>query len=127
MCRIPVLNVDELVKSFGKKRRRRQAAEGEWGAETWEGDTDWAAETWDLDENFSEEDFENVADFSVTSSYPQPYCSRISDLKSACFEESILELWANKGAFDEIAEANIASLTKQSILEKLNSVTGNYR
>ena len=67
-----------------------------------------------------------MADFSVTSSYPEPYCSRIEDLSSACFQESILELWANKGAFDEIAEANIASLTKHSILEKLNSVTGNY-
>ena len=102
-------------------------AEEGWGAETWEEDTDWGAETWDLGENFNEEDFDNVADFSVTSSYPQPYCSRIGDLKSACFQESILELWANKGVFDEIAEANIASLTKHSILEKLNSVTGNYR
>ena len=72
--RIPVLNVDQLVNSFGKRRRRQ--AEEAWGAEDWEEEEDWGAETWDIAENFSEEDFENVADFSVTSSCPQPYCTR---------------------------------------------------
>ena len=56
--------------------------------------------------------------------YPEPYCERVTALQTECFQESLLELWANKGVFDETSDRTIASLTKKDIIEKLNA--GNY-
>ena len=111
-----------MIDSMGKRRRRRQAEE-HWGQDEWE-EEDLDLEDWDMGDDF-QEGFDDVADFSVTSSYPQPYCKRIEDLKTQCFQESLLELWANKGVFDAVSDATIAGLTKHSILEKING--GNYR
>ena len=53
--------------------------------------------------------------FSITA-YPEPYCGFVMKMTSACFEMSILELWANEGSYDNVAEETIANLTKESIL-----------
>ena len=65
------------------------------------------------------------ADYSVGQFCPKLYCEKVSSLTTECFEGSILELWAYKGAFDETADRNIASLTEESILARINA--GNYR
>ena len=121
--RIPVLDVDEMVESLGRRRRRRRSAsEDNWGEDNWD-NNDWDEENFNFGDDF-EEGFDEVSDFSVTNFYPDPYCSRVEDLKTACFEESILELWANKGTFDWRSDAEIANLSKESIIAKINS--GNH-
>ena len=37
-----------------------------------------------------------------------------------CLEWSILELWGSDGTYDEITDEEIATLTQQSILDKIN-------
>jgi hypothetical protein len=39
-----------------------------------------------------------------------------------CLETSILELWGNNGAYDDVTDGEIASLTQQTLLDKINSV-----
>ena len=40
-----------------------------------------------------------------------------------CLEWSILDLWGSDGTYDEITDEEIATLTQQSILDKINDVT----
>ena len=87
----------------------------------WTDDED--EDMWDMGDDFNE-GFEK-ADYSVSDFYPDRYCKEVSNLTTECFEESILELWANKGAFDETSDRTIASLTKEDILNRVNK--GNYR
>ena len=111
--RIPVVNIDEMIESFTEEKKRKKR----WA------DDDYDEDMWDMGDDFKE-GF-GKADYSVGQFYPKPYCEKVSSLTTECFEESILELWAYKGAFDETAGRNIASLTKESILARLNA--GNYR
>ena len=53
--------------------------------------------------------------------YPEPYCSFIDKSPSVCFEESLLELWANNGDFDEDSENTISHLDKREIIEAFNT------
>lgn len=110
--RIPVVNIDEMIESFTEEKKRKKR----WA------DDDYDEDMWDMGDDFKE-GF-GKADYSVGQFYPKPYCEKVSSLNTECFEESILELWAYKGAFDETADRNIASLTKESILARINA--GNY-
>ena len=47
--------------------------------------------------------------------------SLLASLDLACMEMSILELWANDGAYDESTEQTIAQLTTEEVLDKINS------
>ena len=84
---------------------------------------------WADDDDFMGEDFNEgfrKDDYSADDKYyPDKYCPKVSNLTTECFEESLLELWANEGAFDETADKTIAELTKKDILERINK--GNYR
>ena len=110
------MNIDEMVESFGVQGRRRKR---------------WADQEDDMFDSFDEamdefeEEFDKKADYSVGEFYPQRYCEKVSKVKTECFDESLLELFANKGAFDEKSDETIASLTKDDIVRKINS--GNYR
>ena len=97
-----------MIKSFGIQGRRKR----------------WADEDDDMFDMGDDFVFEK-ADYSATEFYPDPYCDKVSNIATECFEESLLELWANKGKFDEKSDMAIASLTKEAILDKLNA--GNYR
>ena len=103
-------------------RRRRKRAADDWGQDNWD-NNEWDEESFNFGDDF-EEGFGEASDFSVTNFYPDPYCSRVGDLKTQCFQESILELWANKGVFDEKSDEAIAGLTKDDIVDKINS--GNF-
>ena len=116
-----------MVNQMGRRRKRSP----DYDDDSWEDDSSWEDE--DFGDDFSDdfggdfkEGFDDVKDFSVTTMYPDPYCKRVEEVKTECFEESLLELWANKGAFDETSDAEIAGLTKAGILYKLNK-HGNYR
>ena len=50
---------------------------------------------WDFSD-FEEDDFVEKTDMSVEN-YPQPYCGKVSDLPTQCYQESLLELWAVEG------------------------------
>lgn len=41
---------------------------------------------------------------------------------TVCLETSILELWGNNGAYDSVTDSEIASLTQQTLLDKINGV-----
>ena len=99
-----------MIESFTERKKR-------WA------DEDEDEDMWDMGDDFNE-GFEK-ADYSVGQFYPDPYCEKVSQLTTECFQESLLELWAYKGAFDDTAEETIASLTKQDILTRINA--GNYR
>ncbi len=47
----------------------------------------------------------------------------VSRMPMACLEWSILELWGNEGVYDKYTDAEIGSLTRESILDKINNVT----
>ena len=90
--------------------------------DSWDDEEDWDKEdNWDMGGEFSE-DF--GADYSATNYYPDPYCEKVTALKTECFHESLLELWANKGVFDETSDEAIRTLTKEKIIDKLRS--GNF-
>jgi Niemann-Pick C1 protein len=76
-----------------------------------EDDDSFFAET---EENF----FKKPKDLSV-SLYPEPYCSVFNSLDDVCFEDSILELFAQDGY---LSADMIFSLNIESILDKINSV-----
>jgi len=106
--RIPVVNIDEMILAFAEENMRKKR---------WADDDDFMGE--DFNEGFRKDDYS--ADDRY---YPDKYCPRVSNLTTECFEESLLELWANEGAFDETADKTIAELTKKDILERINK--GNY-
>lgn len=43
------------------------------------------------------------------------------DMDTTCFESSILELWANDGVYDNRSDEEIANVTSEGILERINS------
>jgi len=53
--------------------------------------------------------------------YPTPYCNLVSNFPTACFESSILELWAKNGEYDAETEFAIMNLTQEEILYRLNN------
>ena len=62
-----------------------------------------------------------MAEMFSVESYPDPYCEIVDGMATACLEMSILELWANDGAFDERTEREIEALTIGDVIEKVNS------
>ncbi|XP_023320376.1 uncharacterized protein LOC111695326 [Eurytemora carolleeae] len=70
--------------------------------------------------NNFDENFNTPADFSINN-YPQPYCGMVESLPTACFEDSLLELWAFEGEFNHISDEKIAGLTTKEILDKVNN------
>ena len=103
-----------VVGGFFRKRRRRQLE-----------DEDVFSADWDEDED---DFFESQVDTDLGTSssvllYPQPYCSFVNLMSTTCFETSILELWAENGAYDESSENVIMQLTQDDILQKINNVS----
>ena len=80
--RVPVVNIDKMIEEEldGKRRRRRETEE----------------DNWDFSDFDDEEEFVEKTDMSVEN-YPQPYCGKVSDLPTQCYQESLLELWAVEG------------------------------
>lgn len=135
---LPVFKAPDLsqILSFGKRRRKRQIAnetaeEEDFSFDFNFDDNDFFAE----DDGFGQVSFDNVGETPATnddmlsiaesfsaSSYPKPYCDIVEGMEMACFEMSILELWARDGAYTSETDDEIANLTKENILEKINSV-----
>ena len=44
-----------------------------------------------------------MAEYFSISAYPEPYCSFTSKVETACMENSILELWAHDGKYDNVS------------------------
>ena len=42
-------------------------------------------------------------------------------MPTVCYEESLLELWANEGDFDEASKSQIFNLTSEEIIEVMNT------
>ena len=64
-----------------------------------EDDDSFGDEFGDVDEDPKsalEESLDRGEYFSVDY-YPQPYCGIVEDMETACFHQSILELWGNGG------------------------------
>jgi len=106
--RVPVVNIDKLIEEeLGARRKRRASEEDEWGA---------------FNDEFQETSFSEHTDMSVDN-YPEPYCGKVSDLQTQCYQESLLELWAVDGHFGEASDSSIAALTKEQILHKVNTAS----
>jgi len=64
----------------------------------------------------------SAGDFFSIEFYPQPYCEIAEKMPTICLEMSILELWAQDGKYDNLTDQMIANLTKESILDTINTV-----
>ena len=92
--RVPVVNIDKMIEEEldgRRRRRRRRRREAQ--------EDDWDFSVFDDDKEFVEK-----TDPSVER-YPQPYCGKVSDLPTQCYQESLLELWAVEG---EVKNTNLA-------------------
>ena len=78
--RVPVVNIDKMIEEELEGKRRRREADDEWDFS-----------------DFEQEEFVEKTDMSVDN-YPQPYCGKVADLPTQCYQESLLELWAVEGA-----------------------------
>jgi len=115
MCfRRPVIRPPTVTELFG--RRKRQT--GDIDDDNW--DSDWE------DDGFFDIPATNGTDLgdelSVTF-YPQPYCTVVSSMPTACFESSLLEMWASDGVYDKKTEEDIMNLTQEKLLDKINTAT----
>jgi len=73
-------------------------------------------------QNGVQEDELSKAEFYSLELYPDPYCQMVAKMPTTCLEWSILELWGNEGAFDEVSDYKIETLTKEKILDQINNV-----
>ena len=64
----------------------------------------------------------SMGDYYSIESYPEPYCEIANTMPTVCLELGLLELWAHDGHYDSRTDAEIASLTRESILDKVNNV-----
>ena len=76
----------------------------------------------------NDDDFENFenqtdADLSVEF-YPEPYCTVYNSFDNICFEDSLLELFAQNGKLTRDMIENIE--TSQDILDKINDESNQY-
>ena len=55
-----------------------------------------------------------LAEMFSVESYPEPYCGIVDGMATACLEMSVLELWANDGAFDRRTEQELAVWYKET-------------
>ena len=63
----------------------------------------------------------SIGEYFSINSYPDPYCKIANEMPTVCLELGLLELWANDGHYDEQTDQEIADLTQESILSKINS------
>ena len=101
--KVPIVKVD-LTKLIGRRKKR----------EVWEDN--------DLFSQF-EDSFIDDQDFKETDPsveyYPSPYCGLIESFEEACYEFSILELWAQNGRYED---STFERITEADILYKINNV-----
>lgn len=64
----------------------------------------------------------SIGEYFSIESYPEPYCDMVNKMPTVCLELGLLELWANDGHYDDKTDQEIASLTQESILYKVNNV-----
>lgn len=107
----PVVKTPSLADIFG--RRRRRDIDPEWM------DDEFFDEV-DLPPAVSNSELDAATGFSLEL-YPQPYCSVVEGMPTACFETSILELFGNDGAYDDSTDRLMASLTDEQVLEAVNT------
>ena len=53
--------------------------------------------------------------------YPDPYCGCIEATETACYEENIVELWGDQGAYNWRSDRWIEQLTQRDILFNINN------
>ena len=54
------------------------------------------------------------------------FCTVLSEFQKACFEHSILELWAVNGKFSKNTEKAVQNLTKDKIVDRINNENFRY-
>ena len=58
--------------------------------------------------------------------YPDPYCPIVEAMPTACFEQSLLELFAENGVYEGVLEAKMEALTEQDVLNAINGKSFRY-
>jgi len=108
MCfRRPVIKPPSITDIFGRRKRQ---------ADDWNDD-------WENDDFFeTPPDTGDLGNELSVTFYPEPYCTVVEIMPTACFESSLLELWANDGEYDKQTEEDIFNLTQEELLDKVNSV-----
>ena len=116
-----------LESIFGRRRRKRQTSSND--TDLFSAFQDMTDEFTDFDDDIYYDDpFELPSEGSIVDfiekfsveNYPKEYCSLVNDIQYACMDLSILELWANDGVYDSKTDEDIASLTLEKVLDKIN-------
>ena len=127
MCmKAPIVKPPPLSTLLGKRKKRQVEEESFFDFDDFM-DEDFFGEVEEEDgfllstnSSQSSVSIEDAGEYFNTALYPEPYCGMIQSMEEACLEMSILELWANEGKFDETSEQEIASLTLDQVLDKVN-------
>jgi hypothetical protein len=113
MClKRPVVRTPSLLGILGlRKKRKRSVLDFDDLADEFGGD--------ELALDFPRADLDAATSVSLRL-YPEPYCSVVAGMPLACFETSILELFAHNGEYDAETDRIIESLTDEQVLEAIN-------
>jgi len=122
--RLPVVKIIEKDGTeMPNKKKRKKRAVGEESVDffnNFDENTDWFEDDY-------EDSLQNIINNNAgvgdsadpsTFAYPQPYCGYMNRMPTACFEESLLELFATS---DAINETYIENLTQEDIIRNLNN------
>lgn len=82
-----------------------------------------AAEDEDPFADFSDDGFEETSSDLSVEYYPEPYCSVFNSLENICFEDSILELFAQNG---QLEREMIENLQDSDILKAINDKNAQF-
>ena len=129
---LPVVQVDLGQEETERKKRDIEGEEGEQ-----EEAEDLFA---DFDISFEDDDDEDDDTFSAIRSgaglgvsmdpsvlfYPDQYCPLVESMPQACFEVSLLEMFAKKGEYGPETDELIENLDQATILEAINTLDTRY-
>ena len=122
----PIMRRPDISTLMGLKRKKRESSsdfefEDDFNFDEFDSSWDDEFEEPDFDLDSLEGNYQDIGEYYNIHSYPQPFCQVVASLDLACLEMSILELWANDGAYDERTDQTIAQLTTPQVLDKINS------
>ena len=114
----PIVKAPPISSLLGKKRRKRQDNDDFFDFDDFIDENDDFFGEMDEREDSAEVD---AGEYFSAEFYPLPYCNVVQEMKEACIEMSILELWANDGNYDEVTDRAIAELTFEDVVNKINT------
>lgn len=116
--RLPVLK----IPTIGGNRRKREI-NSDLFSDFSNDDWDWGLMDNSLEEIKKEEAGVGEGVDPSVLFYPDPYCEIVAQMPTACFEESLLEIFAVDGAYNE---SIFETLTQEDVIRRVNKIDKRY-